>query len=71
MGNLDEEEDEAIFLGEDWQPRPDVWPPWPWPPWGDDDDDKNKKKDKYTRARDGARDIIEFERRIANASLDL
>ncbi|TDL24747.1 endothelin-converting enzyme 1 [Rickenella mellea] len=54
-----------------------VWPPWPWPPWGDDDDDDDdgkkgeKKKNSTERARDLARDVVEFEHKLAEASLDL
>ncbi|KAF9001901.1 hypothetical protein BDQ17DRAFT_1357686 [Cyathus striatus] len=52
-----------------------VWPTWPWPPWGDDkdgdgDDDKNptnRTKVIYKLAKD----IVAFERELANASLDL
>ena len=50
-----------------------VWPPWPWPPWGDDDDgDKDTPKENRTeRAHRLAKAIIELEKQIANASLDL
>lgn len=52
-----------------------VWPPWPWPPWsgddeGDDDDDK-KPVNKSHRIKELAKDIIKFESRIAEVSLDL
>ena len=47
-----------------------VWPPWPWPPWGDDDDDK-KPPSKSEWAKEAAEGVVEFEYRIANASLDL
>lgn len=45
-----------------------VWPPWPWPPWGDDDD---KPENRTERAHKHAKAIIELERQIAKASLDL
>lgn len=52
-----------------------VWPPWPWPPWGggdDDDDDDDDKPGNWTdRAHKLARDAVKFERRLAEASLDL
>ena len=51
------------------------WPPWPWPPWGGDDggdDDKGGKRlNKSERAKARAKKVVEFEKRIANASLDL
>ncbi|KAI0647206.1 Metalloprotease [Trametes meyenii] len=48
-----------------------VWPPWPWPPWGDDDDGKDDPVNRTERAHKLANNIIEFEKKIANASLDL
>lgn len=60
---------------------PKVWPPWPWPPWGDDNDpgkdkDKDKDKDKpkinkTLEAQKLAKAVVEFEAKLANASLDL
>ncbi|KAI0720938.1 metalloprotease [Cerioporus squamosus] len=47
-----------------------VWPPWPWPPWGDDDDG-DKPENRSQRAKKLSKAIIEFEKKIANASLDL
>lgn len=50
------------------------WPPWPWPPWDgddDDDDDGGKPENKTERAYRLAKDVVKFEKRIANASLDL
>lgn len=47
-----------------------IWPPWPWPPWGDDDD-KDKPKNKTEKAKQLAEDVVAFESKIANASLDL
>jgi endothelin-converting enzyme len=52
-----------------------VWPPWPWPPWGGDDDDDDGGDDRpgnwTERARKLARDAVKFERKLAEASLDL
>ena len=50
-----------------------MWPPWPWPPWGDDDDDKQKKnpKNKTEKAYKLAKKVLRFEKKIADASLDL
>ncbi|KZT28481.1 metalloprotease [Neolentinus lepideus HHB14362 ss-1] len=52
------------------------WPPWPWPPWGgdgDDDggDDDEDPEDKYERAHRLAKAVVDFEWKLANASLDL
>lgn len=58
----------------------DNWPPWPWPPWeGDDDDDDDddeddgsgKRVNKTLRAHELAKKIVKFERKLAQASLDL
>jgi endothelin-converting enzyme len=49
------------------------WPPW-WPPWGPGPGDKDKKKDRRTpveKAHDLAKEVVEFESRVANTSLDL
>jgi endothelin-converting enzyme len=51
-----------------------IWPPWPWPPWdgdGDDDDDDKKPVNQTERARKLSREVLKFETRLANASLDL
>ncbi|KAG6832683.1 hypothetical protein H0H92_012255 [Tricholoma furcatifolium] len=51
-----------------------VWPPWPWPPWGEDDDDKDGDKppmNSSERAHKLAKDAVQFEKRLADASLDL
>ncbi|PPR08078.1 hypothetical protein CVT24_010539 [Panaeolus cyanescens] len=47
-----------------------VWPPWPWPPWGGDDDD-DKPLNRTQRIHKLAKHVVEFERRLARASLDL
>ncbi|KAI0818519.1 metalloprotease [Irpex lacteus] len=55
-----------------------VWPPWPWPPWDpedpDDPDHPGRKPQKpINRTKEAhqlAIDIIEFEKKIANVSLD-
>ncbi len=53
----------------------DVWPPWPWPPWGGDGHDHDGDDDKpgnwTQKARKLARAAVKFERRLAEASLDL
>ncbi|KAJ3560525.1 hypothetical protein NP233_g10783 [Leucocoprinus birnbaumii] len=52
-----------------------VWPPWPWPPWdGDDGGDHGggghrPPKDRDIRAL--AKKVVQFESRMAQASLDL
>lgn len=52
-----------------------VWPPWPWPPWGGDDDDggDDDETEPMTPAKASklAWKIIDLEKAIANASLDL
>ncbi|KAH9901083.1 Metalloprotease [Cubamyces lactineus] len=48
-----------------------VWPPWPWPPWGDDGNNDDKPLNRSERAKKHAKEIVEFEKKIANASLDL
>ncbi|KAM5533255.1 hypothetical protein V8D89_013032 [Ganoderma adspersum] len=75
---LDNEEDtilEEQVIGEPsdlvvHEQRLKVWPPWPWPPWGDDDDG-NSPENRTERAQRLAKEVIKFEKRIANASLDL
>jgi len=48
------------------------WPPWPWPPWGDEKDpEKEKPKNKTLGASKLAKAVVEFEAKLANASLDL
>ena len=59
------------------QERLRVWPPWPWPPWGGDDDGDHDGDDDDSSPMDRekahkiAKNIIKFEKAIANASLDL
>ncbi|KAF8905965.1 hypothetical protein CPB84DRAFT_536278 [Gymnopilus junonius] len=49
-----------------------VWPPWPWPPWGgDDSDDGDEPVNRTLEAQKLAKKVVEFESRIAQASLDL
>lgn len=58
--------------GDETEEKVKVWPPWPWPPWGDDDDEE--KKDPLNDTEQAyvlAEKILEFETRIANASLDM
>ena len=46
------------------------WPPWPWPPWGDDENHE-EKPNKTARAEGLAKGVVQFESKLANASLDL
>lgn len=54
-----------------------VWPPWPWPPWDPEDPDKpgdggdDKPINRTKEAPKLAKQIIELEKKLANASLDL
>lgn len=51
-----------------------VWPPWPWPPWGgddDDDDEGDKPHNRTLEIQQLAREVVKFERKLAQASLDL
>lgn len=75
---LDDEEDKVVEVKAEvegtsgltaHEERLRVWPPWPWPPWGDDDDDKPENRTE--RAHKLAKAVIEFEKKIADASLDL
>lgn len=57
--------------------RLSVWPPWPWPPWDPEDPDEpgdggdHKPINRTKEAPKLAKQIVEFEKKIANASLDL
>ncbi|KAF7338682.1 Endothelin-converting enzyme 1 [Mycena venus] len=69
---LSEEEDKLQRL-----PTPTLvdntqpWPSWPWPPWDSPDDDDDKEKSNRTEtAHKLAKQVIKFETRLANASLD-
>lgn len=46
-----------------------AWPSWPWPPYEDPDDDE-KKPNRTEAAHKLAKQVIQFETRLANASLD-
>lgn len=49
-----------------------TWPPIPWPPWGDDDDGHDDDpKDRPKNATTLAEEVVKFERKLAQASLDL
>ncbi|KAF9483849.1 zincin [Pholiota conissans] len=50
-----------------------VWPPWPWPPWGGDEDggDGGKPVNRTLEAHRLAKEVVVFERKLAQASLDL
>lgn len=50
------------------------WPPFPWPPWGDGDDgggDGDRPGDRPKNATELAEEVVKFERKLAQASLDL
>ena len=49
------------------------WPPWPWPPWGDDDDGNGggDRPGSPKNATQLAEEVVKFERKLAQASLDL
>jgi endothelin-converting enzyme len=56
------------------QDSTNTWPPWPWPPWddgGDDNDDGDGPKDRPKNATKLAKEVVKFERKLAQASLDL
>ncbi|TFK29797.1 endothelin-converting enzyme 1 [Coprinopsis marcescibilis] len=48
-----------------------VWPPWPWPGGGDPDKDPSTPSNGTERAKELAKGVIKFERKLAKASLDL
>ncbi|KAF9453276.1 zincin [Macrolepiota fuliginosa MF-IS2] len=52
-----------------------MWPPWPWPPWDGDDDggggDGDDKPPKHRDIHKLAEKVVDFERKMAKASLDL
>jgi endothelin-converting enzyme len=48
----------------------ETWPPWPWPPW-DGDDDNHGPKHGPRNATELAAEVVEFEWKLARASLDL
>lgn len=47
------------------------WPPFPWPGGGDDDDNDDGPKHGPRNATELAEEVVEFERKLARASLDL
>ncbi|KAF8184897.1 hypothetical protein K438DRAFT_1837058 [Mycena galopus ATCC 62051] len=47
-----------------------AWPSWPWPPWDSPEDDGEEKPNRTEGARKLAKQVVEFETRIANATLD-
>ena len=68
--NLLRSDSPVLFSNED----PDNWPPWPWPPWegdGDGNDDEDDGGDKRGRAHELAKKVVNFERKLAQVSLDL
>lgn len=61
----------ALVINED---PGSTYPPFPWPPWGDDDDDDghgDDPKDRPKNATTLAKEVVKFERKLAQASLDL
>jgi endothelin-converting enzyme len=56
----------ALVINEDPE---NTWPPFPWPPWGDGGDDD--PKDRPKNATILAEEVVKFERKLAQASLDL
>ncbi|KAK7449695.1 hypothetical protein VKT23_013168 [Stygiomarasmius scandens] len=50
-----------------------AWPPWPWPPWGGegDDDGGDKPENQSEKAYELAKKVLQFETKLADASLDL
>lgn len=59
----------ALVINEDPE---NTWPPIPWPPWGDDDDGHDDDpKDRPKNATILAEEVVKFERKLAQASLDL
>lgn len=60
----------ALVINEDSE---NDWPPIPWPPWGDDDDGDHDDdpKDRPKNATTLAEEVVKFERKLAQASLDL
>ncbi|KAJ7168203.1 hypothetical protein C8R43DRAFT_1121386 [Mycena crocata] len=46
-----------------------LWPSWPWPPW-DGDDGEEDKPNRTETAHKMAKEVLKFETRLANASLD-
>lgn len=52
-----------------------MWPPWPWPPWDSNDDSGDgggeNKPPKHRDIHGLAKKVVEFESRMARASLDL
>ncbi|VDC06015.1 unnamed protein product [Peniophora sp. CBMAI 1063] len=66
-----DEKKQAVLDIEETEETVKSWPPWPWPPWdGDDDGDKPHKPSPPTPAKLAA-NVVAFERKLANATLDL
>lgn len=61
------QEENQLPFKEKAQSESHFWPPWPWPPWGDDEKPTNQTE----RAHKLAKQVLQFESEIANASLDL
>ncbi|KAJ7724074.1 hypothetical protein DFH07DRAFT_871903 [Mycena maculata] len=67
---LSEEEDKLQQATPTLVENANVWPSWPWPPYPDDDDDEDEKPNRTEIAHKLAKEVIKFETRLANASLD-
>ncbi|KAF7295323.1 Endothelin-converting enzyme 1 [Mycena indigotica] len=48
----------------------DAWPSWPWPPWDPDDEPDKDKTNNTEKARQLAEDVVAFETKLANVTLD-
>ena len=60
---------QALVNNEDHE---NTWPPWPWPPWDDDDGGHgDRPKDRPKNVTELAEQVVKFERKLAQASLDL
>ncbi|KIP08159.1 hypothetical protein PHLGIDRAFT_104734 [Phlebiopsis gigantea 11061_1 CR5-6] len=81
VATADEDEDDLSLLPPAGlavhEERLRVWPPWPWPPWDPEDPNEpgdggdHKPINRTKEAPELAQKIIEFEKKLANASLDL
>ena len=80
VATADEDEDLYLFAPTGLavhEERLRVWPPWPWPPWDPQDPDEpgdggdHKPINRTKEAPKLAKQIVEFEKKVANASLDL
>ncbi|KAJ7702313.1 Metalloprotease [Mycena rosella] len=47
-----------------------LWPSWPWPPWDGDGGEEEEKPNRTEAAHKMAKQVVKFETRLAQASLD-